>query len=82
MYIPLIDILHKRLEDFFYNTGKYNKIVFLVDFTDFYYEKFNLSILQKQIKPNFFDNKQKYCVLNSINIFDNNTLKCLLMNYE
>ena len=28
MYIPLIDILHKRLEDFFYNTGKYNNIIF------------------------------------------------------
>ena len=82
MYIPLIDILHKRLEDFFYNTREYNKIVFLVDFTDFYYDKFNLAILKKQIKPVFFDNKQKYCVLNSINIFDNNTLKCLLMNYE
>ena len=36
MYIPLIDILHKRLEDFFYNTGNYNNIIFLVDSTDFY----------------------------------------------
>ena len=78
MYIPLINILHKRLEDFFYNTGKYDNIIFWVDFTDFYYERFNLAILKNNLVPNFFDNKPKYCVLNSINIFDNNTLKCLL----
>ena len=78
MYIPLINILHKRLEDFFHNTGKYSKIIFLVDFTDFYYDKLNLAILKKKIKSNFFDYKEKYCVLDSINNFDNNTLKCLL----
>ena len=78
MYIPLINILHKRLEYFFYNTGKFSNIIFLVDFTDFYFDRFNLTILKKQIKSNFFDNKEKYCVLNSINNFDNNTLKCLL----
>ncbi len=82
MYIPLIEILHKRLEDFFYNTGKYNNIVFLVDYTDFYYDRYNFDILKQKINTNFFDNKQKYCVLNSINIFDNNTLKCLLDKYE
>ena len=63
---------------FFYNTGKYNNIIFLVDFTDFYYDALNLAILKNEIKPDYFDNKEKYCVLNSVNNFDNNTLKCLL----
>ena len=36
----------------------------------------------KKIKPDFFDNKQKYCVLSSVNFFDNNTLKCILDAYE
>ena len=40
IYLPLIEILHSRLEDFF-SFKNDNKIIFLVDCTDFYHSKYS-----------------------------------------
>ena len=76
IYLPLIEILHSRLEDFFsFNSD--NTIIFLVDNTDFYHSKYNLKFKSNDLKISYFANKDRYCLISDIkNIFVNN-FNCL-----
>ena len=79
IYLPLIEILHRRLEDFFsFNSD--NKIVFLVDNTDFYHSKYNLKLKSNDLKISYFTNKDRYCLISDINNISVNNFNCL-QNY-
>ncbi len=78
IYLPLIEILHRRLEDFFsFNSG--NTIIFLVDNTDFYHSKYNLKLKSNDLKISYFTNKDRYCLISDISNSVNN-FNCL-QNY-
>ena len=79
IYLPLIEILHRRLEDFFsFNSA--NKIIFLVDNTDFYHSKYNLKLKSNDLKISYFTNKDGYCLIFDINNLSVNNFNCL-QNY-
>ena len=79
IYLPLIEILHSRLEDFFsFNSD--NTIIFLVDNTDFYHSKYNLKLKSNDLKISYFTNKDRYCLISDINNLSVNNFHCL-QNY-
>ena len=79
IYLPLIEILHRRLEDvFFFNNG--NKVIFLVDNTDFYHSKYNLKLRPNDLKISYFANKDRYCLISDIKNISVNNLNCLQGN--
>ena len=79
IYLPLIEILHSRLEDFFsFNSD--NTIIFLVDNTDFYHSKYNLKLKSNDLKISYFTNKDRYCLISDINNLSVNNFNCL-QNY-
>ena len=49
IYLPLIEILHRRLENFF-SFNNENQMIFLVDNTDFYHSKYNLKLESNDLK--------------------------------
>ena len=68
MYLPLIEILHKRLEDLFLFHN--NKVVFLVSNLNIYQENYNSESHLSKIKD-YFNNKYGYCYISNIKINDN-----------
>ena len=76
IYLPLIEILHSRLEDFFsFNSD--NTIIFLVDNTDFYHSKYNLKLKSNDLKIAYFANKDRYCLISDIKNISVNNFNCL-----
>lgn len=76
IYLPLIEILHRRLEDFFsINNG--NKVIFLVDNTDFYHSKYSLKFKSNDLKISYFANKDRYCLISDIKNTSDSNLNCL-----
>ena len=76
IYLPLIEILHRRLEDFFsFNID--NKILFLIDNTDFYHSKFNNKLHANDKKISYFENKDRYCLISDIDYLPINNFNCL-----
>ena len=76
IYLPLIEILHRRLEDFF-SFNNENNIIFLVDNTDFYHLKYNFKLKSKDVKISYFANKDRYCLISDINNLSVNKFNCL-----
>jgi len=56
LYLPLIDILHKRIEDYFSFTNK-NNIIYLVDNTSLNYIKYGLNKTIMSLKNTYFSGK-------------------------
>ena len=75
IYLHLIEILHRRLEDIF--SFNNNKILFLVDNTVFYHSKFNLKLQSNDIKVLYFKNKHRYCLISDIKIISIDNFNCL-----
>jgi hypothetical protein len=65
LYLPLIDILHKRVEDYFSFTNK-NNVIFLVDNRKINYTKYNLDDSIASLKNKYFNKKNHYCVISEI----------------
>ena len=65
LYLPLIEILHRRIEDYFSFTNFTNKdsIIFLVDNTSLNYDKYNIKNLTNPLKKHYFNSKKNYCVI-------------------
>ena len=76
IYLPLIEILHRRLEDFF-SFKNDNKIIFLVDNTDFYHSKYNLKLRPNDLKISYFANKDRYCLVSDVKNISVNNFNCL-----
>ena len=76
IYLPLIEILHRRLEDFF-SFNNENNIIFLVDNTDFYHSKYNLKFESNAFKVSYFANKDRYCLVSDIKKISINNFNCL-----
>ena len=76
IYLPLIEILHSRLEDFFsFNSD--NTIIFLVDNTDFYHSKYDLKFKPNNLKVLYFANKDRYCLISDIKNISVINFNCL-----
>ena len=76
IYLPLIEILHRRLEVFFsFNSD--NTIIFLVDNTDFYHSKYNFKLQSNDLKISYFANKGRYCLISDIKNISVNEFHCL-----
>ena len=73
MHLPLMDILHERLENLF-SSHDAKKVIFLLDNSDFYHKKYNLK-LNSNIYNNYFNYKDRYCFLSDIK--DNYNFDCL-----
>ena len=76
IYLPLIEILHRRLEDFFSFNGD-NTIIFLVDNTGFYHSKYNLKLRSNDVKISYFKNKDGYCLISDIKNLSIYNFNCL-----
>jgi hypothetical protein len=72
MYNPLINLLHKRLDEIFLSNKRHN-IQFLV---------LELGLSDQDIikKIDYFRDKTNYCFTYSLEIFDKNIINCLLKN--
>ena len=77
LYLPLIEILHKRIEDFFSFANK-NSIIFLVDNTTLNYTKYNIKNPNNSLKINFFNNKKNYCLVNKVDNITELPYECLI----
>ena len=78
MYTPLINLLHKRLDEMFLFNKRYN-IQFLV----LEHGLLNQDIIKKKQviqKIDYFRNKKHYCFAYSLEIKEKNIINCLLKN--
>ena len=60
---------------FFFNND--NKIIFLVDNTDFYHLKFNIKVQSNDLKTSYFKNKDRYCLISDIKNISVKNFNCL-----
>lgn len=78
MYTPLINLLHKRLDEMFLFNKRYN-----IQFVVLEHGLLNQDIIKKkQIikKIDYFRNKKHYCFAYSLEIEEKNIINCLLKN--
>ena len=79
LYLPLIEILHQRIEGYFSFTNK-DSIIFLVDNTSLNYSKYNLKNQTNSIKKDYFNSKKTYCMIYNIDKKIEKPYNCIIDN--
>ena len=77
LYLPLIEILHRRIESYFSFTDM-NNVLFLVDNTKLYQTKYSIKNLVNINKIDYFNLKKNYCVISEIDINTKKPYNCLI----
>jgi hypothetical protein len=78
LYLPLIEILHKRLEGYF--SSKKKNIIFLVDNTNLNFSKYNLKNPKNFSKIKYFTSKYNYCVISEVDKITKLSYECIYLN--
>ena len=79
LYLPLIEILHRRIEGYFSFTNKDN-VLFLVDNINLSHTKYNLENSTNSNKIDYFNLKKNYCIISEIDIKKKKLYDCLFLN--
>ena len=79
LYLPLIEILHKRIEDYFPSADT-DSIIFLVDNTNLNYDEYGLLNSKNALKKQYFDEKKNYCIVYNIDNIIKLPYKCIETN--